>query len=104
MENDIYKKNEQVLECLKKINIDKYNYYTEKILIKEAKKRGFKEGVYYKVDNGTDYRNRCNKEFNYDRNRLFSNGWALFSEGSWAEIIPTMTKQEAEEKFNCKIV
>jgi len=29
---------------------------------------------------------------------------SIFQNGQWAEIIPTMTKQEAEEKLNCKIV
>ena len=31
-------------------------------------------------------------------------GGVIFRQGIWAEIIPTLTKKEAEEKLNCKIV
>ena len=32
-----------------------------------------------------------------------ANGW-IFRDGIWATIIPTLTKKEAEEKLNCKII
>ena len=77
-----------------------------KLLIKEAKKRGFKQGV--------SFMNLFNKKifkssiglFKYlhtgelvlDDNTIYNNS------GQWAEIIPTITKAEAEAKLNCKIV
>jgi len=48
-------------------------------------------------------------KFDFSYNTLFvlnnnNSKTALFCNGKWAEIIPTLTKKEAEEKLNCKIV
>ena len=92
------------------------NKEVETALINEAKKRGFLKGIYFdnsilkdedfghgnqikkevhfsECDNGTIW---CHSEIGYNRQ--------LFRNGIWATIIPTITKQEAEEKLNCKIV
>lgn len=84
-------------------------------LIKEAVKRGFKEGVYgnnslVRDDKFKDYLLEKGY-FEYLNDTLY---WSLgdeketrrpiFFKGQWAEIIPTLTKQEAEAKLNCKII
>ena len=86
----------------------------EKHLIEEAKKRGFKEGVI--IDNKNIY--SCGDQSVTTSNEiLFGHSvenmlemWVgrnletIYKEGKWAEIIPTMTKEEAEAELNCKIV
>ena len=78
----------------------------EAALIAEAKKRGFKEGVYCSF--GTRGREGVlsSESFEYySKENVLSVGFnAVFQLGKWAEIIPTITKQEAEEKLKCKIV
>jgi len=82
----------------------------------EAVKRGFKEGAYAKrtqemlYERGTPI---AKEEvliennvfiFSLEENYISIDGRVIFSNGKWAEIIPTLTKKEAEEKLNCKIV
>ena len=80
----------------------------------EAVKRGFKEGVY--IDKLLPF-NMGTDKIGFDKNQLESDKFYLHSgglfcgnlmlmnhKGVWAEIIPTLTKKEAEEKLNCKIV
>lgn len=79
-------------------------------LIKEAKKRGFEVGVIVDPPQKMWSRKlRLNLgineiKFTYRNNELLCCGVQVFYKGKWANIIPTMTKQEAEEKLNCKIV
>lgn len=99
---------------------EKWNEYNPRVfetaLINEAKKRGFKEGVYF--DNSTLKDNDFGKGNQIKGNVWFSKSdggtiWCdsnegynrqLFRKGIWAEIIQTITKEEAEKKLNCKIV
>lgn len=81
----------------------------EEALIKEAVKRGFKEGVCVKNHQGTNvlkslkivYTNEYNDGI-YTENQ--DPGVWIFINGVWSDIIPTLTKQQAEEKLNCKII
>jgi hypothetical protein len=70
-------------------------------LIKEAEMRGFKENVYVAgLGNTQDGRFHYSSDYKI----LYCGSFAVFNKGIWAEIIPTMTIKEAEEKLNCKIV
>lgn len=73
-------------------------------LKKEAVKRGFKKrGGYFKcLKNGNII--SCDGLFGFSTNTLYSNRGIVFDNGKFAEIIPTLTKEEAEEKFNVKII
>ena len=84
-------------------------------LTTEAKKRGFKLGsrITPLYSDGSKYfpeENSIDKPliFFYKNGFLCVNGgvdyYRIFVNGIWAEIIPTLTKQQAEEKLNCKIV
>jgi hypothetical protein len=86
------------------INVLATQQEVESALIAEAKKRGFKEWVYIDSDwGGVCQLNRNNYE--YDENGcLWLGDCRVFVDGVWAEIIPTMTKKQAEEKLNVKIV
>jgi len=79
----------------------------------EAVKRGFKEVVYVNNSNIYDskFKNYCMEKgiIKYSNKELIlyiskSEHYCFFRDGVWAEIIPTLTKKEAEEKLNCKIV
>lgn len=83
------------------------------VLKNEAVKRGFKEGVYVNNSNIYDskFENYCMEKgiIKYSNKELIlyiskSEHYCFFRNGVWAEIIPTLTKKEAEEKLNCKIV
>lgn len=86
------------------------NKEVEELLIKEAKKRGFKEGVktsHKGVSNFTPLRFN-HLEYYSD---MLCDGWGnvLFSKGVWAEIIPCkkeLTIKQIEEKlgFEIKII
>lgn len=78
-------------------------------LTNEAVKRGFgKKNVYF-----IDCLSRnfiSTGKFSFHNGKVENNGitngangW-IFRDGKWAEIIPTLTKKEAEEKLNCKII
>lgn len=82
-------------------------------LTKEAVKRGFVEGAWisWRTEgigqiNGKMYWAEdclaipCNSK----TTKRDNNNFPLFHEGIWAEIIPTLTKAEAEQKLNCKII
>ena len=80
------------------------NSEVEAALINEARRRGFKSNIYIEADwNGWC---KVNEEQPYldSNNHLWMGRSRIFVNGKWATIIPTMTKQEAEEKLNCKIV
>jgi hypothetical protein len=83
-----------------------------KALKNEAVKRGFVEGVYIKKSGINKDFNHLNKPISgkFYLNKIdftldSDNGFGyIFKNGKWAEIIPTITKKEAEDKLNCKIV
>lgn len=75
----------------------------EQHLIQEAKKRGL-WGVPIKAINGEVYGKVFKVDYEYDDDCLWSEYGRVYRRGKWAEIIPTMTKEEAEKKLNCKIV
>lgn len=83
----------------------------EAALINEAKKRGFKEGVYFIEPKNVfcyNTKNRLAKgviEMYGENSLCFSHTPSLiFKDGFWAEIIKTINKEEAEKKLGVKIV
>ena len=78
----------------------------EAALIKEAKKRGFKEGVKYKSASEGNYTETCNSEIlaAISNNQLCSGGGSVFLRGKWATIIETITKEEAEKLIGKTII
>ena len=76
----------------------------EEALIKEAKRRGFKEGVKFKC--------LYNKTVSYgyspmlcSEGYLWIDGGCVFKEGKWAEIIKdTITKKQAEKELGKTIL
>lgn len=88
----------------------------QRALEKEAVKRGFKEGVLVKRTQEilTNHRSPYaslevlieNDKFDFCLldNSLTIDGRVIFIQGTWATIVPQYTQQEAEEKFNFKIV
>jgi len=80
----------------------------EEALIKEAKKTGFKRGDL--IDNknigfdGTGFIEKLTDcEYKWDGTYLNVYGMAIFSQGKWATIIETITKEEAEKQLGKKI-
>lgn len=85
----------------------------ETALIKEAKKRGFKKGVYCRFSN---YNNRFLKtniiEFNNNNQGLYLTVKTddvdvrdiIFSNGQWVSIIETITKEQAEKELGKTII
>jgi len=43
-------------------------------------------------------------DYYFEENTLYLYGWEIFHNGIWATIIPTITKQEAEERLGMKII
>tara|TARA_R110002111_G_scaffold2678_1_gene17657 strand:+ start:41 stop:571 length:531 start_codon:yes stop_codon:yes gene_type:complete len=85
----------------------------EEALIKEAKKRGFKEGVTVdKVNLSDDYNpNNKLKENTINTNELLSHGYLwvssilIYDNGEWATIIKeTITKEQAEKELGKTIL
>lgn len=73
-------------------------------LTKEAVKRGFVDGIYFK-DVHTKSEFKLSKlHYADDSNDLRGYEGCVFYGGQWAEIILTITKAEAEQKYNCKII
>jgi len=86
----------------------------EEALVKEAIKRGFKEGVHIHrpfwndlkdciidKDNFPEYMDYF---YDFRKDYLEVKGFVVYSKGQWAEILtPTYTIAEAESKFNIKI-
>lgn len=76
-------------------------------LTKEAVKRGY-VGKHLYITNG---KTQCELEeasgtfhLTFTSNLFFYQGATIFNNGVWAEIIPIITKSEAEQKLNCKII
>ena len=84
----------------------------EEALIKEAKKRGFKEGVTVdKVNLSNDYNpNNKLKENTINTNELLSLGYLwvssilIYDNGKWATIVETITKEQAEKELGKTIL
>jgi len=81
----------------------------EQHLIKEAERRGFLEGVHFKALKHTRAHIEGLKlplKLTKNLNLIDDFSAVLYDSinNTWAEIIPTMTKEEAEAKLNCKIV
>tara|TARA_R110000772_G_C13310212_1_gene439951 strand:- start:3271 stop:3789 length:519 start_codon:yes stop_codon:yes gene_type:complete len=80
----------------------------EAALIKEAKRRGFKEGVSFKCTQTPRIGKFGKLTYVSGNNGLYSNGtedgeW-LFRKGEWATIIETITKEEAEKELGKTII
>ena len=83
------------------------NKEVEEALIKEAKKRGFKEGVEFKSVSSGNSIERVYDVFSYysNQNQLCSAGGSVFIGGKWAEIIKeTITKEQAEKELGKTIL
>jgi hypothetical protein len=85
--------------------MEPYNEEVMSILIKEAKKRGYKNGNYkclseVKTHDVQDF-------FTYENNVIYQ-GIGLrnivYIEGKWADVIETISKEEAERILNKKIL
>jgi len=96
------------------ISEDEYESTEQEVfeaLKNESVKMGFKEGVYYKNASREEGKicklKGCDFKIGFSgRNNFYEKNseGIIFESGTWAEIIPTLTKKEAEEKLNCKIV
>jgi len=77
-------------------------------LEKESVRRGFKNGNYKCLDMPQITENKVENNFFFENNGLWhgNKGRAnlVFKNGIWAKIIPTITKQEAEERLGMKII
>jgi hypothetical protein len=82
----------------------------QEALIKEAKRRGYKNGVKTKAfsckpyDNSGHFIEGNDYFFSFENNTLLINGTPIFHKGKWAEIAETITKEEAEETLGIKII
>ena len=79
----------------------------EEALIKEAKKRGFKEGIEFKSVSRGNSIERGYDVFGYysNQNQLCNGGGSVFIGGKWAEIIKeTITKEQAEKELGKTIL
>mgnify|MGYP003671259429 FL=1 len=75
----------------------------EQALIKEAKKRGFEEGVKFKCLYNHDYKGRCIPLF-CSEGYLWLKGGCVFKDGQWAETVETITKKQAEKELGKTIL
>lgn len=96
-----------------KVNYDKFNFRlatdseVEEALINEAKKRGFKKGVYYiNANNQVSKEYAENNYFAYSEEykSLYLDGNTIFYDGYWATPVKTYTKEETEKLLNGKII
>ena len=90
----------------------------EEALIKEAKRRGFEKGVkFIKLSNGVVQTVDCLPYFQYGRLAVLSpkTEWSsvykggcsnpsIFDNGKWAEIVETITKEQAEKELGKTIL
>lgn len=96
---------------------NRFNWSIEKIteatpeevefaLIAEAKRRGYKTGVFCEFGIMKDVRAIKSSIFMYDekRNGLYMGYDEVFVNGKWSPIIESITKAEAEKILNKKIV
>ena len=81
----------------------------ESALIKEAKTRGYKNGNYDCLSSwGSDVVITDNYFFDSDgylfQGEDMSDSNMIFKNGIWAEIIKTISKEDAEKQLGCKII
>ena len=78
----------------------------EEELIKEAKRRGFKEGVKFKSVSSGNNIERVYGGFRYfsNQNQFCSGGGSVFIGGKWATIVETITKEQAEKELGKTIL
>lgn len=78
----------------------------ETALITEARKRGYKTGVFCEFGIAKDIREIEGLLYKYKENRncLYIGNDEIFRNGKWSPIIETITKAEAEKILNKKIV
>jgi hypothetical protein len=80
----------------------------EEALIKQAKKRGFKNGNYQCLSSPNWTITEVKDNYIFENNSLWMGvkGYSncVFTNGKWAEIIKIITKEEAEKKLGKKIV
>ena len=79
----------------------------ERALIKEAKRRGFKEGVSVSNENiGYFYEGMCNSnEITFENGILSIDSIYIYKKGKWATIIKeTITKEQAEKELGKTIL
>jgi hypothetical protein len=74
-------------------------------LVTEAIKQGFVSGCHHKMTNrlGTIKSRGDNYGYIAEDNKLLFNNYSIFEKGVWAKVLPEMTLEEAEKKFQCKI-
>lgn len=78
----------------------------------EAIKRGFAGGIYVDrplsfLNQGVveiDFNNKGYSLFGSENSKMQLNGYSIYEEGVWAEIIPSITKSEAEKQLGKKII
>lgn len=90
-------------------SMDKIKAIPEEVrfhLIAEAEKRGFVEGVSCKSLLSGDIVTLTNTGTAYipETDELHVKNCLVYKKGQWAEIIPTITKEEAEKKLGMKII
>lgn len=76
-------------------------------LINEARKRGYKKGVFCEFGTAKDIREIKNDNYRYHENlrSLLIGNDVIFEDGKWSPIVlETITKSEAEKILNKKIV
>ena len=107
---DIHEKNLPILEELNKINPIKHSEYKEKILIKEAKRRGLVYGVRFISPNGEDWDFKVtSNDFHFDavNNTLsftqhLGGTVFLFVHGEWAEVIEQSSLEQDIQQLKDK--
>jgi hypothetical protein len=75
-------------------------------LIKEAKKRGFKEGVQFidVVDGELEVVDGNVYQYSLNIDSLTLNSDRIYKNGKWAEILETITKEQAEKELGKTII
>lgn len=79
----------------------------ESRLIEEAKRRGVWNVPIIQPMNEIPQREskgKSNEGYVSDSDQLFSQYGIVYWDGKWAEILKTITKEEAEKELNCKII
>ena len=78
----------------------------EEVLIEEAKKRGFKIGVVFNdvADGFREIVDVDNYIYYNQENTLTLSHYRIFKKGKWAEIVETITKEQAEKELGKTIL
>jgi len=96
---------EKVTSCSKSNLRKATDKEVETALIKEAKRRGFKEGNDIGDFNGigSELIHSSSSQFSPSTNMFFRGGFCVFNEGKWATI-KTITKEQAEKELGKTII